>query len=226
MPVSVDDLRPTVTVRVADDVAEQPGHVLPRPLPRLFGVLRRGSPLPDPRREGEERGIRDRTTGRLGTVPCGGERVGPGGVPRDGEGVRVPRQPRLVRYGDIRDGGVCGPPLGLPGPSVGEGFRHLDRRHHVRVEHERWPDAPGTRHGEQSQLPVARPAPEELQHRRGVGADQPLRLGHRSPPVAPARARHLPRGASFGQLPAVSYSLPRIRSTAQHPRTCGPSPRR
>src|SRR4051794_19843452 len=41
------------------------------------------------------------------------------------------------------------------------------------------PEAADAGTGEQPQLPVAGLAPQELQHRRRVGAGQPLRLGHR-----------------------------------------------
>jgi hypothetical protein len=39
-------------------------------------------------------------------------------------------------------------------------------------------DLSATRDGEQPQLPVARFAVEELQHRGRVGAGQPVRFGH------------------------------------------------
>src|SRR5262245_13012291 len=55
---------------------------------------------------------------------------------------------------------------------------------------------------EQPQLAVGGPTAQELQHRRRVGAVFPLLLRH------------------------VPYSFRRMRSTAQHPRTCGPVPRR
>src|SRR5262249_44953964 len=72
------------------------------------------------------------------------------------------------------------------------------------------PDAPTTGTNEQSQLAVARLAPQELPHRVWVFARQPLRLGHRSPSsLRPRRERSV-----AGCVPSRFSVAERSRSPA------------